>query len=990
MDNIASRRTGIKLLDNNQILSSFPLYGNFQNRIKLIREYVKGLYEINSSENISERDYTRYENTFSIFGERGSGKTSVLFSFIKSLERNQKATGDIVIPFISPEIISASRDCSLLGWVITSFSDVVDDIEKRLKELEYAEHRNKQAYFEGFFTNCRLASKNPLRDAYEKVQKSIFSVGSKSHNNYSYYEEINLKSDLSKKQFDLMDSIQVFFNTLVGTSRKIALSSGRDSTSVNPLIFISFDDFDLSPNYGVELLTSTIRYLANPYVVVIIACNQIDLEKMLETHMYKEMIGSNFPSQIQNLTLELQKKETKRTNDELLFTYKMLTEREKQFFDKVIPAANRYRLISFETIQRKQEFCYSNKNNDYAFRDYNPEKPDSQLLSDVIQRQFDNFAKTAGAKYEIKFVNYDLLIFGRESRYITSATIGIMDSLDIMADILKNKENENKDEQNIKLLNQIRGLCVVLISSNPLVSKYYENVDEFILPNKNGFDFYINFPYLLDLYLSSNESIYSPNKKKIDIKEYQENKKKFGVLFCILSFIEKIVSIFQPNHRELHGHKEIITFLNSTYPSNENSFSLKLFSSINGKRNRLMNIYRMYAFLIEKPELYVYNDWTSKTYVKRFLRAIESNDTFLKKLSAENISRLEDKRWAKSYISLLFMEHSGLLNVDIRGNKKFINIYQDFWIWNIKNSLIEHTNTDFKAFLMADNKREYSIRLIENYINIKPSDNFEDDNSLYKDISNKNRRFSEYYKHNYESLNDNLDKFLAYKKFKLCFQNQPSYASIVFELESLITNLHENCIRLIEDNWFYIKIPNKAGSKVISAVAELSESFPDSPYIHLFNYLQKNYNQNELIIPLGFIYSFLTYIHSKVEKRPGFYIHYMDHLSNLHFLVDLCDFYEINAQKESEISPLQEFILSAMLISYVAKYYFAIIFIVENDVDVSHDAYEKSDKENQSTLKQIYNNYVKTTNNNDFFNLYNDAKQIALDLLESEKEDDLK
>src|SRR5699024_4535058 len=78
-----------------------------------------------------------HDNILGIFGGRGSGKTSILFSIreillSKSNQHDKTTPADIILPIISPELIS--ENCSMLSWVLAMFGDIVHEIDQRLRQ----------------------------------------------------------------------------------------------------------------------------------------------------------------------------------------------------------------------------------------------------------------------------------------------------------------------------------------------------------------------------------------------------------------------------------------------------------------------------------------------------------------------------------------------------------------------------------------------------------------------------------------------------------------------------------------------------------------------------------------------------------------------------------------------------------------------------------------------------------------------------------------
>ena len=107
-----SHKVGIKILSEIQIRNVFPNYKDVINHIETHRKWL----EEHQIQRLERYQYNlMYDNVISIFGERGTGKTSVAFTLHKQLEEDAGHPYDIVLPIIIPEVIPAVGDCERSG-----------------------------------------------------------------------------------------------------------------------------------------------------------------------------------------------------------------------------------------------------------------------------------------------------------------------------------------------------------------------------------------------------------------------------------------------------------------------------------------------------------------------------------------------------------------------------------------------------------------------------------------------------------------------------------------------------------------------------------------------------------------------------------------------------------------------------------------------------------------------------------------------------------
>ena len=92
-----SHKVGIKILSDIQIGNVFPNYKDVLNHIETHRKWL----EKHQLQYLERYQYNlMYDNVISIFGERGTGKTSVAFTLHKKLEEDVDHPYDIVLPIM--------------------------------------------------------------------------------------------------------------------------------------------------------------------------------------------------------------------------------------------------------------------------------------------------------------------------------------------------------------------------------------------------------------------------------------------------------------------------------------------------------------------------------------------------------------------------------------------------------------------------------------------------------------------------------------------------------------------------------------------------------------------------------------------------------------------------------------------------------------------------------------------------------------------------
>lgn len=227
-----------------------------QKNIKNIREEA-GIYDSNTKNSGLEKQIKKMPTNFiSILGERGSGKTSLVLTLIEELD---KFDGNIILPIIDPSMFNVTDNA--LGWIIYSFEDEINKLGKGINQQYYCDDDMKI-----------LKNKyNKLKEDYIESRKFYREgIAGLSEGNYEYKkinEEIIFSDMKLFKHF--YNFIDVFIKAI--KNKKVLMHKpGENIDNFQPLIFITFDDVDISPERGPEILNTVLNYLKHPNIVVFI------------------------------------------------------------------------------------------------------------------------------------------------------------------------------------------------------------------------------------------------------------------------------------------------------------------------------------------------------------------------------------------------------------------------------------------------------------------------------------------------------------------------------------------------------------------------------------------------------------------------------------------------------------------------------------------------------------------------------------------------
>lgn len=195
-------------------------------------------------------------NTISIIGDRGVGKTSLMLTLLDKLMWNNKKDGikkqeNIILPIVDPEKFNAEKN--VLGWIIFHFKEIIDGFEEQNrdycseKKKDFEQLKEQHLKLQKIYVKSRESS---------RIEMAGFVSGSS--------EYVKISEDVIFADMSLDKELNKFINKFVAYIKKYI------SKDENPLIFITFDDIDLCPEQGVKIMNTILEYLAHPSIVTLV------------------------------------------------------------------------------------------------------------------------------------------------------------------------------------------------------------------------------------------------------------------------------------------------------------------------------------------------------------------------------------------------------------------------------------------------------------------------------------------------------------------------------------------------------------------------------------------------------------------------------------------------------------------------------------------------------------------------------------------------
>lgn len=652
----------------------FPDWEDLFSRIEACRDaacFYKGQKYEDKPFPISISDYnihehTRFSNIFSIFGGRGSGKSSVLFTLRNKLLDNAEKNGDLVLPIVLPELVD--DDNTLIGWVLASLGPIIDRLEKTQKQI---------GLDTGFFGDC-MPYENSLKTLYESISKKCFNADASAH--YSYVENQTVLRDKSTDRVEFYRNLSKFWERLQEEIKKYAQING--CTESHPLIIIMFDDIDLSPERCTELLMNNIRCFSNPNVVVIVSAAYKFLKPTLNYRMLEKIAG----------TKQCILDNEKNTSSSQLINKNTLDRSTIAFIDKVLPPSSRYFLSKFSSIDSKLTFEYLPYSNDPVsierllidnigkLNKKVCENKEEIILSDEgrLYKLNDDCSFIETAPHTQRMVKLYVAMFGEKPRSITNSCTAIIIACERLCDtideyIKQKRASGSEDNHDMiwdryaqKVYEILHQLLSALLDSIPDIKQNAHDIALRLLKLRyNNHSMYVNYQEVRNMFQRDCEYLQADYEDIYAVPE-ELNRKKYLSIYMILAFVENLAALTVYKKSKVHVMKYFIGFIYDQFDV-KNIFPYEM----HNEKDLFVN----YSDVIEMLFNINGNIYSTNNYIDIYLT---SNETLSKRrITPEGneskqtlynvLSELykADYKYCMALIKMMFLRFSGITTLNV-------------------------------------------------------------------------------------------------------------------------------------------------------------------------------------------------------------------------------------------------------------------------------------------------------------------------------------
>ena len=331
---------GARFIDAKSISQLIPGIDNIGNDIRQFRSVAynhnKRLESNKHSSELNNLAPERFNNTISIIGQRGDGKTSAMMTFIEEIKKgtyfrgdNRKDDGsegnnkcDIVTRIIDPDEIGKSSD--LFGWVMACIGEYLESYSKG--------NQNEDKYYQDCIhlqgmhqktsnLNAKLNNIHKLYTSSKKEYSDFIYSKSNSLNEYSDKFKTMLTND-----YQFSQNFRNLITEIINFKREENDRLGYKGIEVEPLIYFFFDDVDTSSKYCPEILINILTFLCHPNIVVCVSGDYEIFERSITSYLL-------------DTDIRLQKDYKKELE--------LAQGRSEFFLKKALPSSYRYRIVNY-------------------------------------------------------------------------------------------------------------------------------------------------------------------------------------------------------------------------------------------------------------------------------------------------------------------------------------------------------------------------------------------------------------------------------------------------------------------------------------------------------------------------------------------------------------------------------------------------------------------------------------------------------------------
>ncbi|CAM4150238.1 P-loop NTPase fold protein [Saccharibacillus endophyticus] len=336
-----------------QVYKIIPTYDLLLEQLKEI-ENSATYYSVYRNNEQNQKDRQDFNNTIGIFGPRGTGKSSVLYTLQAKLSERKT---NILLPLIEPD--NFGENTKIIGSIVGLLCEEGKSLLKALKKQQ-AFHEDPNPYF----NNGILKPNNPLKQIIdETIEYHLYTerqyrdiIGQ----NYADFATHIRKSErVLIPDIEFKKKLMTLINTIIEVKHFLVKQEpcqdekegNKVQTDEAILIYIFIDDIDLKTSKTRELMDALMQYTNHPNIVTVLSGDYEILTESLTLALLKDeplqQLGLTAISSLKRFKGKLEDLESEGVSNEAMTILERKTGLAHEYIKKIIPPARRHQLIKW-------------------------------------------------------------------------------------------------------------------------------------------------------------------------------------------------------------------------------------------------------------------------------------------------------------------------------------------------------------------------------------------------------------------------------------------------------------------------------------------------------------------------------------------------------------------------------------------------------------------------------------------------------------------
>lgn len=342
-----------------QVYKIMPTYDLLLEQLQEIRS-TAAKQSASKQNRLNELNKQDFNNTVGIFGPRGTGKSSALYTLRSELSEDKN---NILLPLIEPD--NFGENTKIIGSIVGL---LCEEGKKLIKILHILKNdMNVPDNLSTYFNNGTLKPNNPLKQIIdESIEYHLYTE--RQYRDMLGQNYADLATHIRKSERLLIPDIEfkkklmILIDTIIDVKKALIiqeLSNRNNNLEVDckfrvPLIYIFIDDIDLKTSKTRELMDALLQYTNHPNIITVLSGDYEILTEsltlaLLQDEPLKEL-GLGAYNSLRVLDKDVESKHIEGIGGQTKEKFTILkrkTELAHEYLKKIIPPARRHQLVKW-------------------------------------------------------------------------------------------------------------------------------------------------------------------------------------------------------------------------------------------------------------------------------------------------------------------------------------------------------------------------------------------------------------------------------------------------------------------------------------------------------------------------------------------------------------------------------------------------------------------------------------------------------------------